>query len=285
MDTYYHLDNNYISAPIKYGDVKLLQLGRMFCRAGMRCAEHVHLNWYELTIVTDGEGSIGTNGCDVPVRAGDIYVSFPADVHSISSSGSDPLKYDFISFCPENDELLSHLEQIHAGSIDPFARIFSDERIKRLVSYALKEFADKERPYRDKLISSLLTEIIIYTIRGMSERRTSSQTLNTDSRDILCYQIMSYIDTHIFSLKNLSELASAMNYNYSYLSYMYRTTTGQTLSDYFRTAKLRAAKLLIDEGKLKVSEIAELLNYSSIYVFSRAYKKKYGHPPSGEASE
>ena len=37
---------------------------------------------------------------------------------------------------------------------------------------------------------------------------------------------------------------------------------------------------MLGENKMKIGEIAEQLNYSSVYAFSKAYKKKYGISPS-----
>ena len=90
---------------------------------------------------------------------------------------------------------------------------------------------------------------------------------------------MNYIDSHIFSLNNLQQIATAMNYNYNYLSTIFKKHTNQTISDYCQNAKLKTAKLLIEENKLTVTKIAELLNFSSDYVLSRAYKRKYDFHP------
>ena len=280
MNNIYHIDNAYISDPLRFDDIYLVQLGRLFCRGGAEYEEHVHLNWYELTVVTGGRGTVYTGNIAVPVSAGDIFLSFPADLHKITSDEGEPLKYDFFSFSTENEELSEELRKIHASFGAPESRIFSDGRINSLVSLAITEISDSSLAFRDKMIHSILFQIIIYVIRAFGTKRAASPFKNTDSQDILCYQIMSYIDTHIFTLDKLSDLAYAMSYNYSYISALFKRTTGRTLSDYYRSAKLKTARLLIEEGKLKISEIAELLNYSSIYVFSRAYKKKYGVAPS-----
>ena len=71
-----------------------------------------------------------------------------------------------------------------------------------------------------------------------------------------------------------------MNYNYSYLSAIFRSKTGVTISEYYQQKRLGAAKQLLFEGNLSVNKIADVLGYSSIYAFSKAFKKKYGIAPS-----
>lgn len=280
MQNAYHIDNNFISNPLKLGDTYLVQLGRLYASDAPPATPHMHLNWYELTIVTDGEGFVGTMDTELPVKAGDVYVSFPADIHSIRSSVTNPLKYDFISFYTEKAEFKDALEHIHAAYIDPAVRVFSDDRIGNVVTRAMQELTGAEMPYREEILSSLLTEIIVYLIRDLGDKREYPSPVNADSRDILCYQIMNYIDTHIFRISKVSDVAEAMNYNYSYISTLFKRTTGRTVSDYYRNARLKAARVLIEEKKMKVSEISELLNYSSIYVFSRAFKRQFGYSPT-----
>ena len=276
----YHIDNNFMRNPMKLGDLYLIQLGRLYAGETCIATPHMHLDWFELTIVTGGEGVVTTHDVQTSVKAGDIYISFPADIHSITSSEENPLKYDFISFYTDNPVFKERLERIHSAYIDPSSRVFSDDRIGVIAALAMQEFASGDIPYRDDILSALITEIIVYIIRDLGDGREYPQSVNADSRDILCYQIMKYIDTHIFRISKVSDVAAAMNYNYSYISTLFKRTTGQTVSDYFTNARLKAAKVLVEERKLRISEISELLNYSSIYVFSRAFKRQYGYSPT-----
>jgi AraC-like DNA-binding protein len=133
--------------------------------------------------------------------------------------------------------------------------------------------------FATEILSSALLQIMLYVI--LDFRTESSVTKRTVSaQEDICYQIMHYIDTHIYTMDSLSELSGWMNYNYSYLSDLFKTVTGDTLQNYYQSRRLRAAQLLLSEGRLKLGEIANLLRYSSIYSFSRAFKDKYGIPPS-----
>ena len=52
-----------------------------------------------------------------------------------------------------------------------------------------------------------------------------------------------------------------------------------TIAEYYQNRRLETAKLLINSGDLKITNIAERLNYSSLFAFSKAFKKKYGIAP------
>ena len=90
---------------------------------------------------------------------------------------------------------------------------------------------------------------------------------------------MNYIDTHLYSIKHLEVLAEVTGYSYGYLSDLFRKVTGNSLSGYFQEKKLQAAALLLQENKLQITQIAETLNYASVYAFSKAFRRQYGISP------
>ena len=90
---------------------------------------------------------------------------------------------------------------------------------------------------------------------------------------------MSYINTHIYTITNLSDLSSVLNYDYPYISKIFVETTSQTISDYYREQRLETACMLIREGNLSFTQISDKLHYSSIYAFSKAFKNHYSVSP------
>ena len=280
MDKYYHFDMPFLSNPFRFNDVYLVQIGRLYGKENFEAGKHLHMNWFELTIVTDGEGVITTNGVDIPVKNGDIYLSFPADVHNIRANLNTTIKYDFFSFYTVNERWNAALENILNEFHDARDRLFSDERISALVGNGIAEFTNEENEYREELLTNIFQQIIIYLLRDFKNKKATQTFANVNQAEILCYQMMNYIDTHIFALKNLHQLSDVINYNYSYLSNLFKKTTGRTLLEYYQNSKLKKARSLIKENKLKISEISDHLNYSSVYAFSKAYKKKYGVCPT-----
>ncbi len=279
MQKKYHLNYHFVP-PKDLGDVKLVQIGRLYCTENMVIDRHVHLDWFEITIVTAGEGTLLARDCKIPVKSGDVFLSLPAETHAIYSSGHDPLKYDFFSFSCDNPDYQMHLEMIMQTFCDPASRLFTDARIPNLVQNAIAEFRKDGNFLSEDCIKHLLHLIVIHLLRIFPKSDTSFGLTDIKQADELCYQLMNYIDTHIFNLKNLTELTAVTSYNYSYLSTLFRKTTGQTLQDYYSAGRLRTAKSLVKEGNLKMTEISELLHYSSVYAFSKAYKRKYGISPS-----
>ena len=274
--TRYHLNKHYVENPLPFGDVHLLQLGRRYCAPTEVITAHPHLNWFELTIVNNGKGSIITNGEETAIHAGEIYLSFPCDIHEIRANLHDKLEYDFFSFYCTDERLKADLKLITQNYRSGAQRIFQDSKISQLIEYAISEFFSKEQPYFDNTLTDIFHLILLYLIRDFND--IPQNTANVSNPEILCFQVMSYIDTHIYKLKNLEELAPKFNYNYGYLSGLFKRTTGKTLSEYHQNRKMETGKALVLENKKSIGEIAEMLGYN-LYSFSKAFKKAYGTSP------
>lgn len=271
----YHIDVNYYPGVRSYGYVDVAQIGRRFCVTSELIPAHLHSELFELTVCTKGEGTVCTNGVPTTVKSGDIYVSFPGDLHMIESSPNAPFEYDYFAF-RVNGEYASKLQSVALEHKAPSVRVFSDERISYLLASVIAEHAVSEE-HSEKLIESALMQILIYILRDLGHRQSKSTAI-TDS-EVLCYQVMAYVDSHVYSIKNLTEVAEAVNYNYSYLSALFKKVTGNTVFDYYQNKKLETARILISERKKKIGEIAEMLGYSSVFAFSKAFKNKYGISP------
>lgn len=278
MKKEYHLCKNFLPDPMVCGDVLIYQIGRLFCNGDTVVDTHIQRDLFELTVVTEGRGVITTNGIPVTVERGDIYLSLPCDSHKIVSDREKPLKYDFFAFHSKREDLRQELEKIAQNYYSANTRIFHDERVRSLVSNAIAE-VNQETTYTKDLLTAIFQSIVIYVIRGFKEVVPEKASDTVTHAEILCYKMMNYIDTHIYTLKHLEELAGITDYSYGYLSVLFKQTTLRTLSDYYQEKKLDAARLLILEGRYKVTEIAELLNYTTVYAFSKAFTRHYGVSP------
>ena len=277
----YHLDKSFIKEPIRFSDISLLQIGRLYFKPGDIMKPHTHKDFFELTIITDGEGAVSANGVTTSVKRGDIFLSLPYDMHRIISSEDAPMKYDFFSFWTTNEAYLSEFAEI-SRYLSPNDRVFTDERIHALVGDAIMEFVENAK-FSGELLHAIFTQIIIRTIRDIAEG-TKTHPRNATQAQSICYQLMNYIDTHVYSIKNLREALGELNYNYGYLSGLFKRTTGKTLREYFFDRKMETARALIIEKKKKVGEIAEMLGYNP-YSFSKAFKEKYGVSPKNLQKE
>lgn len=262
--------------PKIFGNVSLLQIGRRYCAESEIIPPHTHQDYYELTIVTGGQGTVLSNGESFEVFPGDCHLSIPCDIHEIHASDDEALEYDYFSFTLSEGIFRQELSKVSRKLFGKNSRVFKDPKIANLIANAISEFSS-EKPFSKEILENIFNQITVYLIRDFSD--VEHQTAKFSENEKLCYQIMNYIDTHLYSILNLETVATRFKYNYSYLSSLFKKTTGKKLLDYFQSRKLETAKVLILENKYKITEIASMLNYSSPFSFSKAFKQKFGCSP------
>ena len=94
----FHFAKDYLNKPLKIGNMELVQIGCTHCTREFNTSSHLHrYNWLEITYVTGGEGVITTNSVPTKVKRGDLYISYPNDIHSIKTDEENLLKYTFLT--------------------------------------------------------------------------------------------------------------------------------------------------------------------------------------------
>lgn len=92
-------------------------------------------------------------------------------------------------------------------------------------------------------------------------------------------ELVHHQDNHIKN--NLSDvLSSKLHHDYNYLSNLFSEVEGTTIEKYFIVQKIEKVKELLVYDELSLSEIALLLNYSSVAYLSNQFKKVTGLTPS-----
>ncbi len=79
---------------------------------------------------------------------------------------------------------------------------------------------------------------------------------------------------------NVVAIAERMCMSRTKFYYKVKGLTGENPAVFFRTYKLNRAAQLLKEGKYTMSEIADLTGFSTLSVFSKVFKNKFGVAPS-----
>ncbi|KPM32119.1 Transcriptional regulator, AraC family [Croceitalea dokdonensis DOKDO 023] len=116
--------------------------------------------------------------------------------------------------------------------------------------------------------------------------KTYGITLLKDRRQVMVQRIKDAIVELIYDSEkhrkhNVSTfLTQRLNYSYAYLSSQFSEVTHTSIENFIILKKIDAAKQLIIEKNLTLTEIAYRLNYSSVAHLSAQFKKTTGLTPS-----
>ena len=256
--------------PIKFDDFSLYFAGYSTDTASLPEIR----NTYKLFSLISGSAVVNTFNNRFTVRSGDTVIMLPHEMFEMSVDDGVPFAMNCLYFTTDSLKFNEMMCGIRIG----VARILHDKNINESLCSIISELGE-EKVYSNEIISLICNRLLLYVMRSFDVNR-SDDTKNADSCINLCTSIMNYIDSRVSSIKNLSEVAEALGYNYSYLSNLFRKNVGITLNKYFISKKMQEAERCLLETKKSVSKISQHLKYSSVYAFSKAFKEYFGESPA-----
>lgn len=280
MNLKFQFINNFFEEPKHYNDIILYQIGEKLCDADTDIKNHIHRHWFEFTYIFSGKGEIFTNNVRQPVGQGDLYISFPKEIHRIKSDNIEPLRFFFIAFYVEDSSSLKpYLDDINCLIADEKQRLYKSNSAKEHFEHLLHEFKNQSDIY-NLMFEHELKTVILKIVSKIKSAEREIYKRKENKNNLLCYNIMNYIDNNLTTIGNAAELGKIFGYNYAYLSRFFKNVSGENLSDYIINQKLTLSKKMLEEENLSITEIADELHYSTVHVYSRAFKNYYGISPS-----
>ena len=272
----FHDNKKFFDSPILCGDYIVYQVGEMYCKRDTVLETHKQI-CYEITFAVDGEGSSGCEEIYV-MRRNDCFFSIPEEQHIIKTNSENPLRFHFLGFnvIPNSngEKYISTVENL----IKTGNRVKNIPKIHNMIDDILSEVKQMDYLYYDR-VGYFISEILIEIIRAYSPNIKKTYSKNEISESILISQIIEYIDDNILTLKNLGQIEKVFNYSYNYISVVFAKTMTFSLNDYYRKVKMEKAQEILKK-EVSITEVSEMLGYSSIHTFSRAFKQYFGYTPS-----
>ena len=213
---------------------------------------------------------IDVDGSIITLENGKCLLVIPGASVSVLEKG----KVDYL--CCEPDESHDGVFRVYLDSRN--AAIIDNEKISSTVSSLCKELEYCETVFSTELLSLMFKQLLLYLSRHFSEIGQDDKAADRDNLRI-CNLIMKYINENLYSIRNLSDVAASLGYNYSYISTLFHRSMGITLNGYFKSKRMNEAKSMLLDSKKSISEIARIMNYSSVYAFSKAFKEYFGESP------
>lgn len=95
----------------------------------------------------------------------------------------------------------------------------------------------------------------------------------------LVEEIKRYVEDRLDGAVTVRDAANRFSFAPNYLGHLFKEETGINFSDYVIARRLEKARLLLQDPKLKVYEVAGLVGYRSLPYFSRHFKETFGMTP------
>ncbi len=217
------------------------------------------VNYYDVTIVFEGEMQYADSESRYNLRGGDIIVFCPGDERIRFHSDKVMTKYFSVNFLSERE---LDLPRVIQNGITP--------EIKQLLNILERHFKSHSPRRAEKLsdtVSLLVSELL--DIRDEMGQ-------NPHVREILAYIYAHFSETDI----SLNRIAKKLGLAPNYCSYLVKKELNTTIFDIIIRERILMAEDYILQGKLSLADIAEKCGFNSYSYFSYMFKKHTGFSPT-----
>ena len=228
-------------------------------------------SYWELTYVDKGELLTTIDGVSYHLKQGDLIFYAPMQFHTQSTFEKISSSYLTINF---------KMNFNHADLL--CNKIFSLKRDSYFIVTKLIEELSNDNLYSNDLSLCYLKQLIIQMLRLNNSHFHSKPTTHMQQtyENELLNDILLYIDDNIYEKISVSTLCDHFCISTSMLHSLFRKNMNNTAKNYINELKLSKSKELIRNSTHTLSEISEMLGFSSIHYFSKKFKSYFNISPT-----
>ena len=269
MSRYYYSLNKDQAFTIR-GTAKLLNVASSRYGGDWHSVPHTH-NHTELFYIVGGKGQFLIEDQVFPVDVNNLVIINPNVTHTEDSLNAQPLEYIVLGI--DGIELATS-----ANSNGHFCILdhFESAEISSCLRNILREMEQKNTGYED-VCQAFMEILIIRLMRSTSLAVPPEPQVITGNRQ--CTSVKRYIDLHFKEALTLEQLAEDAHMSKYYLSHAFKREYGISPINYMISRRIEESKYLLTETDLSMSQIAQLLGFSSLSYFSQVFHRTQGVSP------
>ncbi|MGG7057967.1 response regulator transcription factor [Clostridium tertium] len=123
-------------------------------------------------------------------------------------------------------------------------------------------------------IMNILIDTFNY-INSLSQNR-----LDSKNNSYIIKLVKDYVDKNYKDEISVGTISKDLNINYNYLSYCFKNETNENLSSYINKVRVEKAKIYLEDFKVAISDISEMVGFSEHNYFSKIFKKYTSFTPT-----
>lgn len=269
MSRYYYSLNPEQSYTIR-GTAKLLNVASSKYGGDWHSVPHTH-NHTELFFIVSGRGQFLVDDQLYPVDVNSLVIINPNVTHTEVSLNAQPLEYIVLGI--EGIELATSSTSHGQFSILDH---YGSAEISGCLRNILREMEQKNQGYKD--VCQAYMEILIIRLMRITALAVPAKP-HAISNNRQCAAVRRYIDLHFKEALTLEQLAEESHMNKYYLSHAFKREYGISPINYMISKRIEESKYLLAETDLSMSQIAQLLGFSSLSYFSQVFHRTQAVSP------
>ena len=225
---------------------------------------------YLIHFVVSGSGTLRCNQQEYRLSAGELFITFPAQVSSYQADNDDPWQYNWVGFNGTDARRLVKMTGLSRQQ--PVLRSNDPELTGRL----LRRIADAgdNTAAADAEMAGCLYLFLAHLIR------MNQQNATTNPRQTYVAGALRYIQYNYANDIGVTDIARHVGISRSQLYRAFLQDFGVSPHDYLQTYRINEACSLLHDPSYSVAEVAGSVGFNDPLYFSRVFKSIKGTTPS-----
>jgi len=242
-------------------------------------------NFRELVYADDGEIMVRSENYSGLLKKGHFIIHKSGEIHSLSCIEGIAPNVIIIGFectTPELDIFSFGTNPMTENCQRLLADVVKEGRVVFLPPYDQPNLRDMKKRKNtlfgaDQMIKLKLETLLIELVRNQRALSDNESKGGTNSK---LGETYNYINENFKERITLDELCFLCGTNKTTLCYEFKKIYGFTVITYINKLKIKEAKKLLREGKMNLTQISEIVGFSSVHYFSRIFKQYEKMSPS-----
>ena len=231
------------------------------------------LNEYQLIYISSGHGVFESAQTEkIKIEGGQVILLFPGIWHRYKPNRASGWHENWVSF---TGDAARRIMVEYFTPAKPIIQLGHVHELINLISSTAELLQKADEGYQHRATARVMEALaIIEPRRPMPDNRESAYAAKIQKARV-------YLTENFEQVIDMYALAKHHGISYSLFRRLFKTHTGRAPQKYLIDIRIDKARELLRHTDLSVSEIAQKTGFSSIYFFSRLFKRWEGRCPVG----
>lgn len=238
---------------------------------------HYH-NEIELICISKGNVTVEINNDVINAGKGDVIIINPFEMHSVHAECSNrEIEYTYINFdlnlIYNQYGIMDFIRRLSNGSMK-FKNHISSQKIGNSILEINSIYQEQYKNWEIRVISMLYS--IFFELINMD----LLFTIYGENNDDFCISLNRYLEQNYWKNITSKDAAMHLSYNHSYFCRLFKRKFNKNFSNYLMEVRIQKACRMIQNGEVKIQELAPLTGFENTSHFSKVFKSQVGMTPT-----
>lgn len=240
-------------------------------KSPLQCNAHLHYH-LELLCLLGGKTCVYVDSCEYELEPGDIFLVFPNQIHRFESLEKETYLLFII-----NPDMMPELCRLFTTAL-PISGVVrgaaKDPAMLEKLEAMARIWKAEEHPYYDVTLKGQMLSFFGELLARMEltkPREGDSQSLKA---------VVRYCSQNFTGDLSLEILERELHISKYYISHLFSHKLNMRFNDYINSLRISDACRYLRQDSRSVTEISELVGFSTLRTFNRAFIKQTGMTPS-----